>query len=285
MAFLETPQFPVDISYGSKGGPTYNTSIVRTLSGTEKRVANWTYPLHTYDVSYGVKVASQVYTLLQFFHSVQGRANAFRFKDWKDFRSGDTQTAPSSTDQQIGTGNGATLTFQLQKTYVSGALSQVRLIKKPVTSTTLVSISNKTDQRWTVNTTTGIVTFSANVTKSITAITKASLAQITFSAAHGLVQGDTFRITGVGGMTEINSQRATIVNVVDSTNVQVDINSSGYSTYTSGGTVNTIPQSGEIVRAGFEFDVPCRFDDDMLDVTIEDFDINSTQIRITEIRL
>ena len=39
-AFHEV-QFPPDISYGASGGPTYATSVVTTVSGFEKRNANW----------------------------------------------------------------------------------------------------------------------------------------------------------------------------------------------------------------------------------------------------
>ena len=50
-------------------------------------------------------------------------------------------------------------------------------------------------------------------------------------------------------------------------------------------TFTTAPNSGVIVRAGFEFDVPVRFDTDMLDVTLDIERLGSiTSIPLLEIR-
>lgn len=71
---------------------------------------------------------------------------------------------------------------------------------------------------------------------NITAATKANPCQIT-AAAHGLTTGDRVFIKSVGGMTEINNLQF-IVTVIDvDTFTLDDINSTGYTTYTSGGTV------------------------------------------------
>ena len=55
---------------------------------------------------------------------------------------------------------------------------------------------------------------------------------------------------------------------------------------TTGGVTFTIaPSNGVIVRAGFEFDVPVRFDTDMLDVTLDIERLGSiTSIPLLEIR-
>ena len=110
----------------------------------------------------------------------------------------------------------------------------------------------------TIDTTTGQVTFAANISGTITAITKAAQAVITIGA-HSLTTNHSVYISGVSGMTEINGQRANIV-ATGATTITVAINSSGYSTYTSGGTVNTRPQGAEPVTGGCEFDIPVRFD-------------------------
>ena len=50
-------------------------------------------------------------------------------------------------------------------------------------------------------------------------------------------------------------------------------------------TFTTAPGNGAIVRAGFEFDVPVRFDTDMLDVTLDIERLGSiTSIPLLEIR-
>jgi len=72
---------------------------------------------------------------------------------------------------------------------------------------------------------------------SISAITKASPAAITTSGAHGRTTGDWVEVFGVNGMTEINGAW-TQCTVVDSTHLTLNgINSTGYTTYTSGGTI------------------------------------------------
>lgn len=72
-------------------------------------------------------------------------------------------------------------------------------------------------------------------TKAISAITRATQAQITI-VGHGYAVGDRFLIDGVSGMTEINKYTAAVVGVVDANNVTVDIDSSLYTAYSSGGT-------------------------------------------------
>lgn len=71
--------------------------------------------------------------------------------------------------------------------------------------------------------------------KTVTAITQATQAQIT-STAHGLTVGQFVTIEGVTGMTEINGQIALVTAVVDANNFTVDVNSTAYTSYSSGGT-------------------------------------------------
>ena len=59
-------------------------------------------------------------------------------------------------------------------------------------------------------------------------------------------------------MTQINGLRATVVSTFAGGCV-VDIDTSAFSTYTSGGVTQAKPYAGETVTAGFEFDLPVRF--------------------------
>ena len=83
--FIEAPRFPDDISYGSRGGPAYNTTVIVVDSGAESRNQRWSYPRHEYDVAYGVNTLARLEELLEFFHVVAGRAIGFRYKDWMDY--------------------------------------------------------------------------------------------------------------------------------------------------------------------------------------------------------
>jgi uncharacterized protein (TIGR02217 family) len=151
-------RFPTDISYGSEGGPEFSTDVVELGSGYETRNINWTYPRERWNVAYGVKTRAQLQSLLAFFMARKGRAVGFRFKNHDDFE-GATET--------LGTGDGVETEFQLYKHYVSGSGSLTRKITKPVDGTLhifidgdeLSPISPPATVNWTVDSTTGIVTF------------------------------------------------------------------------------------------------------------------------------
>lgn len=75
------------------------------------------------------------------------------------------------------------------------------------------------------------------VTRTITAITKANPATVT-SNAHGFSNGQEIYINNVVGMTQVNDLAFTITNVTTNTFDLLGINSTGYTTYVSGGTAN-----------------------------------------------
>ena len=72
-------------------------------------------------------------------------------------------------------------------------------------------------------------------TKSISAITKANPAVVTASS-HGYSNGDHVWINDVVGMTEVNARRYTVANKTTNTFELSGVDSSNYTTYTSGGT-------------------------------------------------
>ena len=72
-------------------------------------------------------------------------------------------------------------------------------------------------------------------TKTITGITKANPAVVT-AASHGYSNGDHVWINDVVGMTEVNARRYTVANKTTNTFELSGIDSSNYTTYTSGGT-------------------------------------------------
>ena len=278
-------RFPVEISYGSTGGPGYSTDISETKSGQETAILEWSKARHRYDAEYGPRTQAQLESVIALFHVVRGRGYGFRFKDWADFLSCAVATAPAATDQTLGTGDGATLTFQLIKTYSYSGDTYARTITKPVAGTTLVSIQGVPDTRWAVSTITGVVTFSADITKTINAITQATAAKITFTAAHGLSVGHTFHVSGVVGMTQINTKRVTVTAVDTAEQVTTDHNTSAYSAYSSAGTIHTLPQATEAVKAGYEFDVPVRFDVDLLDITLKAWLLGEITLPLIEVRV
>ena len=80
--------------------------------------------------------------------------------------------------------------------------------------------------------------------KTITGITQANPAVVT-SNSHGYSNGDEIRITAVVGMTQVNNKRFLVAGVTTNTFQLTDkdgdnINSSGYTAYSSAGTANRV---------------------------------------------
>lgn len=153
-------RFPTGVSYGSSGGPAFSTSIIRTDSGNEQRVARWNGALRRYNLGYGIKSLDDLYTVQKFFIARHGPAFGFRLKDWTDFTTAANGTgAHANTDQILGTGNGTQTVFQLRKAYSDTAATVWRTITKPVAGTVLCALNGVNTTAFTVDTTTGQVTF------------------------------------------------------------------------------------------------------------------------------
>ncbi len=73
----------------------------------------------------------------------------------------------------------------------------------------------------------------------ISAITKANPGVVTTKWAHGYTTGDPVRIDDVLGMTEVNDTDFTVT-VLSSTTFEIDTNTTGFTTYTSGGVAQKI---------------------------------------------
>lgn len=214
--FIESPRFPLSVSWGSTAAPAYNTSVAVLRSGYEVRNSIWKYPLHRYNVAAGVRGERELYDLIEFFHVVQGRRYGFRFKDRWDFKSRFFREDVTPTDQVLGTVVNGQWQFQLVKRYEKGGVSRERVIRKPVQGTVRVAVDEgsgpveKTEGTdFTVDYTTGVVSF--------------------LSAA--------------------------------------------------------VPPDGSVVYAGFEFDVPCRFEADELPVSLETYKAGAVTVTVVEIRV
>jgi len=72
--------------------------------------------------------------------------------------------------------------------------------------------------------------------KNISAITKANPGSVTCTS-HGFTTGDQIAFFDVGGMTQLNNN-GYVATVVDANTFTIGVNSSGYGTFTSGGTAH-----------------------------------------------
>lgn len=107
------------VIYATTGGPRYSTTIATTKAGFERRNADWTTPLGKWDIGERQVTLADLGDLLHFFHARKGRFEAFRFKDFADYRVDIGNCA------LISLRNGA---YQLAKAYGG----TVRRITKPV---------------------------------------------------------------------------------------------------------------------------------------------------------
>nr|WP_200862168.1 DUF2460 domain-containing protein [Asticcacaulis sp. YBE204] len=196
--------FPARLAFGSGAGVERRTQITTLASGHEQRISPWAQGRRRYLIGAGVRSLHDAAELLAFFEAREGQLYGFRFKDFADFKSSAVNAAVTATDQVIGTGDGARTVFQLTKAY--GGVT--RAIAKPVADTVKVALDGVVTTAFSVDHTTGLVTFSA------------------------------------------------------------------------------APAAGVVIRAGFEFDTPVRFDSDRLDLTLEGFDAGRVAaVPLVEIRV
>jgi uncharacterized protein (TIGR02217 family) len=260
--FLEE-RLPIGVRDGASFADEYTVEITQTASGSEHRRLVHPYPRRVFVVMYTQTTAALWSQIAALYHRAYGMFAGFRVKAIDDYTTNARTAAPTATDQTLGVVTAGSV-YQLQVEYGSGATPlgiglPVRTIFKPVASTTKIAIGalEQGALMWSVSTTSGRVSFSANKTGTITAITKAASAVVTVGA-HTFVSGESVHFAGVVGMTQINGLRGTIT-ATGATTITVAIDSTLFSTYSSGGTVNTNPQTGEVVKGGCEYDIPCRF--------------------------
>jgi uncharacterized protein (TIGR02217 family) len=159
-AFMESPQFPSDISQGVTFGPKFVTAVATVPGGAEQRNKNRATSLCEGDCAHGLKNQAQLATLIKFFRSVGGRYAGFRFKDWSDFQC-------AAADSQCTLVSGSV--YQLQKVYQSAvSFNEVRDIKKPVAGTLTIyrtrsGVTTDITGATTIDTTLGRITVTSHV--------------------------------------------------------------------------------------------------------------------------
>jgi uncharacterized protein (TIGR02217 family) len=153
-------RFPTAIAFGASGGPERKTDIVALGSGHEERNSRWADSRRHYNAGYGVKSLDDINAVIAFFEERRGRLYGFRWRDRADCKSCTPSGTPAAADQAIGTGDGATTTFQLVKTYGAAHAPWVRTIAKPVAGSILVAVDRTPlSDGWSYDATTGMVTF------------------------------------------------------------------------------------------------------------------------------
>lgn len=264
-SFLEE-RLPDNIDYGSGFAAAYSNQIVRTVGGNEYRSQRHPYVMASMSIDFERQTNFIVEDIIDLNNRAGGTLRGFRVKHPVDYTTNNYRDTPTAFDQHLPLATaGIPAIYQLTRWFGNYTETDCarRRIRKPVSGTVLVGVGGAVypSAQWSIDITTGLVTWAANKTRSITGITQASSAVITVGS-HTFVVGNSVVISGVAGMTEINGIRA-LVTAQDATTITVAINSALFTAYTSGGTVQTQTIAGEFVTAGCEYDIPMRFSGDL----------------------
>lgn len=162
-----TDGLPNCYSSGSDGIPSFMVDISRGPTGYEQRIARRGFSLRKFNLAYSLRGIDDIYDILQHFEVCEGPLNTFPLLDRLDWKSCGPSDTPLSSDVLLGTGTGALTTFQLRKSYTRGSTTVYRTILLPISGSVLVEVNGtlKTETtHYTVNYTTGIITFTGGNT-------------------------------------------------------------------------------------------------------------------------
>lgn len=170
MIGFDEENLPLPFALGANGGPERRVDVVALGSGAEARNTPWAHGRRRYDVGGAVRTLDDVHALIAFFEARRGKLRGFRFRDPFDWKSCAPMQTLAPDDQMIGVGDGATLAFQLTKTYGAGEFAYVRPIRKPVTASVRITVNGVelTSDAFAVDEATGVVTFDSAPAMSAT---------------------------------------------------------------------------------------------------------------------
>ncbi|MFN4288969.1 MAG: TIGR02217 family protein [Brevundimonas sp.] len=154
MGFHEV-RLPARLAFGSSVGVEHRTEVASLASGFERRSSPWSCGRRRYLIGAGLRSLADMGALMAFFEARHGRLYGFRFRDISDEASAPPGQEPMADDQSLGTGNGSQRSFALVKHYGHS----LRPITKPVAGSVKVAVAGVETSTFTLDETTGIVTF------------------------------------------------------------------------------------------------------------------------------
>lgn len=257
--FLEE-RLPIGVRMGASYRDDFAVTPTITKGGNRYVSLDHPHPMRTFVVSFIGEHEQLWDSLIALNQRAYGTFAGFRVRHIDDFSTSGNTDYPTPIDQPLLLVSAGV--YQLVKYYGQGGTPlsiglPYRVLLKPVAGTVRVAVGGvEIGPGASVDNTTGRVTFSANKSATITGITQTSPVVIT--CANTLTIGESVHVSGVVGMSGINGLRG-IVTAASAGSITVDIDASGFTAYSSAGTVNTVPQAGEAVTGGCEFDIPAYF--------------------------
>lgn len=152
---MTEPVFPAlpGLGWSVKRAPVWKTRAQQAISGKETRLADWSYPVWqwvlTFDFLRADPVAAEFQSLAGFFNQCQGAFGTFLYADADD---------NAVTAQTIGTGDGATASFQLVRAF--GGFIEPVLAPNVVSAVYLAGVA-QSPSSYSVDPSTGLLTFTA----------------------------------------------------------------------------------------------------------------------------
>lgn len=158
---------PQCISAGSEGLIGSMVDVIGNPSGYDVRVQRRSMMRRTFNPVFslrrrdGTPDTGTLYDIIRFWEAVEGPLHTFAYHDRLDHKSCSPNNTPAATDCLIGTGTGAQTAFQLRKGYTVGSTTKYRNIYLPKAGTVLAALDGTPTTAFTVNATTGIITFNS----------------------------------------------------------------------------------------------------------------------------
>jgi uncharacterized protein (TIGR02217 family) len=147
--FLESPRFPLELSFDSSAGPRLKTSVLATAGGFEKRNREWLKSRYVFEIALNTRRGDEVENFNAFFELVGGREKGFRLRYEPDYKANNQLCEPITSTK-----------YQLKKSHLLSPFVQSRTITKPVVGTVKVFVGGVLQSvGFIIDHTTGVITF------------------------------------------------------------------------------------------------------------------------------
>ncbi len=146
-------RLPVEVEIGAvRIDPDFeDTEVAKSDGGREVTNIRTSQSRLRFEISYPHSEQDAVYLAVKAAYKASRGGNSFDFQDHSEFEA---------TDEQFGTGDGSTTVFNLYKSYTFGTEIYSRRIYRPVSPISLKVDGVAFPSGYSVNYTTGVVTFS-----------------------------------------------------------------------------------------------------------------------------
>lgn len=145
---------PSGFQYASLAGAGFATIERETATGHRFAVGRQAQPRHRLRLVKALQTKAEAKALKSFAIGRRGSLHSFKVQDFSDYTTAaDGESAPTTVDQIIGTGDGTTTgPYQLVKLYdVGGPAPYNRVISLPVSGSVVAALNGSTTTAFTVN--------------------------------------------------------------------------------------------------------------------------------------